>query len=83
MKEQSNENSKDRNQREWENPDNWSGGCFGIYKSEKDSRLLVPKKNPKMGWTFNFAKPQAYLILVGILALGATIATIAILLDKR
>ena len=83
MTDQSKRRSKDRDQREWEDPDNWHGGFWGIYKSEKDSRLLVPKKNPKMGWTFNFAKPQAYLILAGILALGATIAVGAILLEKR
>jgi len=39
------------NQAEWENPDNWST----IYFSKKDSGTWVPKRNPKHGWTINFA----------------------------
>ncbi len=83
MKERTKHRSQDRDQREWENPDNWHGGIFGVYESEADSRVIVPKKNPKMGWTFNFAKPQAWLLLAGILLLAATITVVAILLEKR
>jgi uncharacterized membrane protein len=72
-----------RNQAEWENPENWHGGFFGVYRSEKDTRVVVPKRNPKTGWTFNFAKPQAYLALLGILLLVATISAVAILLENR
>lgn len=70
-----------RNQREWENPENWSR--LGSYRSAKDSRVFVPNRNRFFLWTFNFAKPQAYLALAGILALGATIAVVAIMLEKR
>ena len=38
------------NQAEWENPDNWSS----IYFSKNDSRIWVPKRNPKHGATINF-----------------------------
>ena len=44
-------NQDEINQLEWENPDNWSS----IYFSKKDTRTVVPKKNPKHGWTINFA----------------------------
>ncbi len=53
------------NQKEWENPDNWST----IYFSKRDGRATVPKKNPKEGWTINFGHPQGakwiyYLMLL-------------------
>lgn len=66
------------NQEEWENPDNWSS----IYFSKKDSRTCVPKRNPKHGWTINFATPSGvrwiyyffgiFLLIGGIL--GAAFA---------
>jgi len=40
----------DQNQKEWENPENWSS----IYFSKKDSRTFVPKRNVSEGWTINF-----------------------------
>lgn len=85
MSEKTEQRVKARNQSEWENPKNWSGGVFGIYKSEKDTRLWVPKKNPKMGWTFNFAKPSAYVWLSGLIGVPIAIVVIVItanLLDK-
>lgn len=42
---------------------NWRGP---FYFNKKDPRLVVPKLNPSLGWTFNFASPYPYLILVGI-----------------
>ena len=58
---------------EWEDPSNWST----IYFSKRDSRLSVPKRNPKHGWTINFAHPKGarwiyYLILL-FFSLGLTI----------
>jgi uncharacterized membrane protein len=41
-------------------PGNWKGP---IYFNRKDSRFLVPKQYPSLGWTFNFANPYAYIIL--------------------
>jgi uncharacterized membrane protein len=53
------------NQQEWERPDNWSGR-LGRYRRERDTRLWVPKPNPRMGWTLNFAHPQAWVSCVGL-----------------
>ena len=52
-------------------PSNWRGGVF--YFNRKDPRLMVPKRNPKMGWTLNFGNPLTYLVL---LVLGLVIAAI-------
>ena len=64
---------------EWHNPANWHGGLLGIYYSKRDSRSFVPKRNPIMGITINFARPLGIAFLVGILAFAA----IMIVLSKR
>ena len=43
---------------------NWHGP---IYTNRKDPRLIVPKYNPMLGWTFNFASPYAYAIIIALL----------------
>ena len=43
-------------------PSNWRAGVF--YFNRKDPRLIVPKRNPMLGWTLNFANPLTYLILL-------------------
>ena len=48
-----------------ENPENWKWGIF--YFNKKDHRMVVPKRNPIMGWTFNFAHPAGYIFLALIL----------------
>ncbi len=55
---------------EWEDkpeqdPNNYRWGGF-IYYNPIDSRILVPKRNPAMGATLNFAKPVSYLLLLPI-----------------
>ena len=45
-------------------PDNYKWGIF--YFNPKDSRLFLPKRNPYMGFTLNFANPYSYFI-VGLL----------------
>jgi len=85
MSEKAKQRLKERNQSEWENPKNWSAGVFGIYKSDRDTRLWAPKKNPKLGWTFNFAKPSAYVLLSGLIGVPlafAAIVMVANILDK-
>ena len=47
-----------------EKPENWVLGIF--YLNSKDFRFIVPKRNPTMGWTFNFAHPIAYIVLIMI-----------------
>ena len=50
-------------------PGNWRGP---FYFNRKDPRLSVPKLDPALGWTLNFAHPATYLVIIGIIA--ATIA---------
>lgn len=45
------------------NPGNWKGI---FYFNRKDPRLIVPKLNPSMGWTFNFSSPYTYLFLIAL-----------------
>lgn len=42
---------------------NWKGP---VYFNRKDPRLLVPKLDPSMGWTFNFASPYSYITLAAV-----------------
>ena len=57
------------------NTDNYKWGVF--YFNPDDSRVIVPKRNRYMGWTFNFAHPVSYLILVGIVAFAVFIGYFA------
>ena len=45
-------------------PTNYKWGIF--YYNGKDSRVMVPKRSRYMGWTFNFAHPVTYLILLAL-----------------
>lgn len=45
-------------------PRSWKGI---LYSNINDSRVFVPKRNPAMGWTLNFANPLSYLILLAII----------------
>lgn len=45
-----------------------------FYFNKKDKRAIVPKINSWMGWTINFARPQAYLIIL-ILVVVAVITS--------
>ncbi|MGM9475576.1 DUF5808 domain-containing protein [Pedobacter sp. GSP4] len=47
------------------NAENWKWGI--IYFNKSDSRIVVPKRYRWFGWTFNFAHPVSYLLLVLIL----------------
>jgi uncharacterized membrane protein len=67
------------NEREWHTPGNWHGGWLGIYSSEQDTRLLVPKRRRMLGWTLNFAHPGARFLL-GLLLVAAILA---LLLGRR
>jgi uncharacterized membrane protein len=46
-------------------PENWRFIFF--YFNRKDSRLIVPKRYPYLGWTLNFANMWAYLFLASII----------------
>jgi uncharacterized membrane protein len=45
------------------NPGNWKGI---IYFNRKDSRVIVPKLNPFLGWTLNFGNPYTYFSVIAI-----------------
>jgi uncharacterized membrane protein len=47
------------------NPNNWKGI---FYFNRSDYRIIVPKNNPYLGWTLNFASPYTYLFLIAIAA---------------
>jgi uncharacterized membrane protein len=42
----------------------WQGGL--VYSNAADPRLIVPKRSG-LGWTFNFAKPSAWILLAALL----------------
>ena len=63
-----------RDRMEWEDARNWRGGWLGIYHSERDSRLWVPKRRPGFGWTVNTARPAGMALLLGVPLLAAAIA---------
>ena len=50
-----------------EDPQFYKWGVF--YYNPNDERILVPKRIRAMGWTFNFARQEAYLFvfIVGII----------------
>jgi len=47
-------------------PSNWKGV---LYFNRKDPRLTVPKLHPALGWTFNFASPYPYILIISIIAI--------------
>jgi hypothetical protein len=62
-------NRDEINRTEWANPRNWRGKFLGAYRGGRDSRAIVPKQNPRMGWTLNFANPIGKLLGYTILVL--------------
>jgi uncharacterized membrane protein len=71
--------SQDRlNQEEWERPDNWSG-WLGVYRSERDTRPWVPKRNASHGWTPNMAHREGRQFLLAMLIVpGALLLLLAL-----
>ena len=49
-----------------DNPENYRLGIF--YFNRKDKRVIVPKRNRLLGLTVNFARPNAYWWMTGIVA---------------
>ncbi len=72
------------NQAEWSNPKNWS---LFVYHSQKDSRVLVPKRFG-IGWTINLRSKtgaiwfQAILLTAAIAGL-ITAVTLGLVIHKR
>ena len=67
------------NDQEWSRPENWTG-WLGSYRSERDTRLWVPKRNPAMGWTLNFARRGSYWTMVGLSAVPLGMVLLFVLL---
>lgn len=63
MKKKSNTLKEDAMSR---NPNNWQGP---FYVNRKDPRILVPKSNPKMGWTLNFGNIWSYIAIAALVVL--------------
>lgn len=45
-------------------PDHWKLGVF--YYNREDTRVIVPKPVPWMGWTLNMAQPVSSIFLVAM-----------------
>ena len=43
---------------------------LGFYHDPDDARLIVPKRNPAMGWTINLSHPYGPLLLLATLAVA-------------
>ena len=73
------EDSQDAiNQREWDDPLNWSGP-FGGYSSKCDTRLWVPKRPMTgEGQALNFAHLGATTVIAGICIMPAAILLVLI-----
>ncbi len=61
------------NRSEWENQDNWTSP--GFYFSKRDSRWIVPKRNPALGWTFNLGNPKGVFAMIISFLVPAMILT--------
>jgi len=53
------------NEHEWADPKNWRGWLC-VYSTKADNRTWVPKRNPRMGSTLNFARAGAWWSLLGL-----------------
>ena len=61
---------EDFKNKEWhDNEQNWKLGIF--YFNYADPRIFPPKRIKQLGWTLNFARWQAWIILFLILSLIA------------
>jgi serine/threonine protein kinase len=57
------------NEAEWRNPQNWTSTKWkwpAIYFSKRDSRILVPKLLPGLGWTVNLGNLRGAFALFAI-----------------
>ena len=75
-------NQSEINQLEWQDARNWHGGWLGIYRSARDSRVWVPKRNRVMGWTVNTARRAGLAFIIGIPLLALASVLVARALSK-
>jgi uncharacterized membrane protein len=68
------------NEREWEQPANWSG-WFGAYSSRLDNRLWVPKRPMTgTGQALHFGDPGARTLIVGMCIVPAALLLVLFLM---
>jgi uncharacterized membrane protein len=67
-------NDQDELDRMRRDPDNYILWIF--YFNPNDPRLFLPKRNPYMGFTLNFANPYSYFILCLLFAFGLFLANL-------
>jgi uncharacterized membrane protein len=51
--------------------DYYKWGLF--YYNPDDQRVIVPKRNPWMGWTLNFARFYSWFIIIMIIAVAVLV----------
>jgi len=74
---------KDIDHAEWENPDNWAGPRWAsVYFSKRDSRTVVPKQLPWMGWTVNLGNAAGVFTLMGVLVGIPLLVIVVVLLTE-
>ncbi len=66
--------SREELERHWANPENWGT----VYHCPEDPRVIVPKRQPGMGWTLNFAHPLGIPALLLALLVPAVPAVLLI-----
>jgi len=72
-------NQDDINQHEWKNPQNWS---FIVYHSQRDGRMLVPKRLG-FGWTINLQSKTGARIFLTLLLLIPLVSLLAALIIRN
>jgi uncharacterized membrane protein len=60
-------------------PENYKWGVF--YYCPRDPRVILPKRNVAMGFTLNFARPGAWVVLAGIFTFAAVMAILGPMLS--
>lgn len=50
----------------WRDPRNYK---WGVYYCKADPRIVVPKRYKWMGWTVNFARPNAIPVTILLIAI--------------
>lgn len=72
-------NEKERNRREWENPENWRGPFrASFYFGECDTRAFVPRRRPRGGYTINLGGTAGRWVMASILAVVILVAVLAL-----
>jgi uncharacterized membrane protein len=51
--------------------DKYKWGLF--YYNSDDPRVILPTRNPWMGWTLNFARSKSWFIIIMIIAVAVLV----------